>query len=517
MYILKNAVLNIRSSAGRNILIGVIVFVIAVSSCIALSVKQASKKAEETELDKLTVTATISADREKMMQNAKDGATDFKQQMQNMQELSLEEMQTYADASSVKDFVYTMTSTVNASGLEPVDTSSDSSSSDTEDTQSMMPEGGQGMQPGDIGGQKGGMTVGDFQVTGYSSSDAMTEFSSSVNTLDEGELFAMDGSENECIISSELAAYNALSVGDTIQLVNPNLETQTYSFVVTGLYTYTSTDSSGGMQFSSSMSAANQIYTSYPALEAVIAATEANATTSTDDSGRETSTALTGRTNGTYIFASADDYEAFTEEAASLGLSEDFKISSVDLEIYEASVEPLKNTAKFATTLLWIVLIIGGIILAVLNIFNIRERKYEVGVLTAIGMKKKKVALQFVAELFLVTFTAVLLGTAAGAAASVPVANTLLESQLATQKETSSSGPDAMPQGMDGGRSGKMPGMPGQSSTPIEYIQTIQASVDFSVILKLVSIGVLLAVLASLSAVIFIMRYEPLKILSERA
>ena len=53
---------------------------------------------------------------------------------------------------------------------------------------------------------------------------------------------------------------------------------------------------------------------------------------------------------------------------------------------------PLKNLSTFATYFLIVVLIIGAVILIVLNIFNIRERKYEVGVMTAIGMKKGKVA-----------------------------------------------------------------------------------------------------------------------------
>lgn len=42
-----------------------------------------------------------------------------------------------------------------------------------------------------------------------------------------------------------------------------------------------------------------------------------------------------------------------------------------------------------------VILAIGAIVLIVLNIFNIRERKYEVGVLTAIGMKKSRVAISF--------------------------------------------------------------------------------------------------------------------------
>lgn len=82
---------------------------------------------------------------------------------------------------------------------------------------------------------------------------------------------------------------------------------------------------------------------------------------------------------------------------------------------------PLQNLSKFAAWFLLVVLLIGGVILIVFHIFNIRERKYEIGVLTAIGMRKSRVALQFLTELFVVTFAFLLLGTAIGGAASVPV------------------------------------------------------------------------------------------------
>ncbi len=59
MYIIKNAFKNITRSLGRNILIGIITLVIAVSSCVALSIKQAAKTAETDNLNSLSISATI--------------------------------------------------------------------------------------------------------------------------------------------------------------------------------------------------------------------------------------------------------------------------------------------------------------------------------------------------------------------------------------------------------------------------------------------------------------------------
>ena len=68
MYIIKNAFKCIGRSKGRNVLIGIIALVIAVSACIGLSIRQAAENAKETALDGMSVTATISYDRGAMME-----------------------------------------------------------------------------------------------------------------------------------------------------------------------------------------------------------------------------------------------------------------------------------------------------------------------------------------------------------------------------------------------------------------------------------------------------------------
>ena len=99
-----------------------------------------------------------------------------------------------------------------------------------------------------------------------------------------------------------------------------------------------------------------------------------------------------------------------------------YTVQSADVENHESSLVPLDSLAKFALTLLIVVLAVGAV---VLNLFNICERKYEVGVLTAIGVKKVKMAAQFAIELLIVTMCGIALGVAGGAVASVPVSNQL--------------------------------------------------------------------------------------------
>ena len=68
MYILKNALRNITRAKGRNILIGCIAFVIGLSACLALSIREAADRERESGLSDLNITATIRVDRQSMME-----------------------------------------------------------------------------------------------------------------------------------------------------------------------------------------------------------------------------------------------------------------------------------------------------------------------------------------------------------------------------------------------------------------------------------------------------------------
>lgn len=68
MYIVKHAVRSICRSKGRSILIGVILFVLALCSCIGLGIQKAADSSR-TAMEALTsITATIETDRRGMME-----------------------------------------------------------------------------------------------------------------------------------------------------------------------------------------------------------------------------------------------------------------------------------------------------------------------------------------------------------------------------------------------------------------------------------------------------------------
>ncbi|HBL85053.1 MAG TPA: ABC transporter permease [Clostridiales bacterium] len=417
MYIVKNVLRNIMRSKGRNILVGIIIFVIAVSSCVALTIKQAAVKAENESMSLLNIKASISYDRTSQMKQAQGSGTDFREMINMSDSLELNELQTYAASQYVSDFYYTITSSVNSGdeAFAAIETSS-ISSSDTNVPDDMPDMGGGGRMTGDFG------TQGDFTMIGYSSETAMTDFISGTCSITDGAIFDITAADMSCIITDELALYNDLEVGDTITIANPNAEDEVYTLTITGIYTNSeSGTASSGMMFSASSDPANRIITSAGTVTAIAEQSSSVAETETnEDTGMTSTTALRSSLSGTYILSDTAAFEAFSEDVYTLGLDDTYTVSSSDITSYENSLVPLQNLSKFAGVFLLIVLLIGGIILVVLNIFNIRERKYEVGVLTAIGMKKPKVAIQFMCELFAVTMATIIIGSAIGAIISVP-------------------------------------------------------------------------------------------------
>ena len=525
MLTLKYALRNVSRSKGRSILIGIIIVIIAFSVCIGLCIRQSAADAKEAALSELTITAQISPDRQAAMEKGRGGqppgeGTFDKDAMRQAMgtALTLEEMEKYAKADSVQNFYYTLSASVNASGsLEAYSTESDETSGQD--------------------GFRGGMAMpdsGDFSITGYSSDDAMTDFVDGTCTIEEGAVFEEGTSEAVCIIASELAEYNNLNVGDTIKIASTEDENDTYKLKIVGIYANSQASAqAGGMGpmeggsggpggFGGFSDPANCIYTSYNTLLTIT----------------EKYDSISGRLNGTYVVGDLASYEAFGEEVKAMGLSDEYIVSSSDLTAYEQSARPLENLAKFAGYFLVVILLIGAVILIVLNVFATRERKYEIGVLSAIGMKKAQVAKLFLTEILMITLAGVILGGGIGAAASVPVTNTLLESQIASQQEMRGQRDDSFGREfggqMPGDMAGEMPDvmsgdMPedmeppaGENDVPKKpggfggFVTEVSSSVNLVVLLELLGACIALALTGGMVSVIAIMRYEPLQILANR-
>ena len=316
----------------------------------------------------------------------------------------------------------------------------------------------------------------------------MTDFISENYKITSGNMFT-DFTANECVINEELATLNEISVGDTITFKNPNNE-KTYELTVVGIYKDSSNQDDSKNMYSNS---ANKIIVGSTVVESIVQ----------DD---ET---LTTNITPSFILNDKTVIEDFTNEVKEKGLNDYYTINT-NLEELESATKSIENVKTFATTFLIIALIIAAVVLFVINMINIRERKYEIGVYRTIGIGKFKLTMQFVLELLIVTVIFLSIGGIIGSFISKDVGNKLLASQI----EESNSSQEQVAENF-GRPDMKMPNYNG--NVKVETIDSIDAVVDYVVILELLGIGVGLTLISGLASMISIQRFSPLTILKERS
>ena len=178
MYIVKNAFKSITRNKLRNILIGIIVLIISVSACVSLSIRQAAEAAREDAMSGLSVTAQISFDRSKAMEEMRSNAPDpnsdsdssdsgkgfdrgkFDFSVLQGSSLTLDEYIKYAEAQSDGDsYYYSGAFSLNATGdLLPYGTEEEEEEEEDSDSDSKSEFPGMpgNMPGGSDSGQQGG-------------------------------------------------------------------------------------------------------------------------------------------------------------------------------------------------------------------------------------------------------------------------------------------------------------------------------------------------------------------------
>ena len=165
---------------------------------------------------------------------------------------------------------------------------------------------------------------------------------------------------------------------------------------------------------------------------------------------------------------------AFEAEMREKGLPDDWVVFR-DEASYRRMIAPIENLQDVSLTFLLVVLLFGAAIMILLSVIAIRERKYEIGVLRAMGMKKNNVALCLWVENIAITFACFVFGIIVGTLLANPVSNALWTGE-------------------------------GQISITLNGITALQ----------ILGVSLLLATIAGAVSVSHITKYEPIKILMER-
>jgi len=468
MYLFINSIKNIGRNKGRNILIGIIMLALITVSIISLSINN--------------TTGSIIDDFKTRFSSEVKIAPDFSnlRRVSDFKFVTPRQYLDFADSEYLAEAIFTGTTVVSSEDIKAVD---------EDELDNLL---------GGIGG--GGVMSSGTIPTMNLIGNQWEDFTNGYRSLMDGS--SMPKNSGECIISKELADLNNLKVGDELTLnsssssfINNEMKTtsNTIKVKITGIYLdATEAYSASASMKLPSLNRRNDILTP---IETLI------------ENGSD-SVVITAK----YYLKNPSMLKDFEAELRAKGLAEYYLVNT-DESGYQKVVGPVEGLKKVSLTFMIIVLAFGAVIIVLLSTIAIRERKYEIGVLRAMGMKKRKVIFGLWIEMLMITACCLIIGIGMGSALAQPVSDTLLAGQIENAKAAATQNNNGIYSGIysDGNRQETIGGP--QEPVPLEQVDI---SVGIDTIIEIAVIALLLASIASMAAIVKVTKYEPIKILMER-
>ena len=494
MYVLTNSLRNLIRNKGRNLIMGAIVLVMLVAISVSAIIAATTNRIVADYKSRFGSDVTISYNQEKVNKILMSGAGE-------VPGITPEQYLAFGKSSHLKQMTYSTSLATSMDGLKGID----------EDAQNesgiQFGSTGADVQTWSSDGASAPQVNWNAKLVGYSSNMEIPSFKDGTRKLVEGK---MPKGADEIIVSQDLAKLNGLKVGDSITLAtNMKKTTVKRSLKIAGIY-YDGTKTAAGGDMVPAMAMTN------PKNELI-----ASADTVLDYS-REIA-----KTDGielnfidlqaTYVLKSPDDLSAFEKEVRAKGLPDVYDVAT-DAASYNRIVKPMEGVSSIVGTFTLVVLVIGAAILLFLTVLAIRERKYEMGVLRAMGMSRLAVARGFVYESLALTAICLALGLGAGSALARPVSEAVLasqqaEEQAASQSDQSFTGASATMIAVEDGTEGSAAE---QGSTDLDALKNVDVRLTGSAVAEVAGIALGIALVSSAVGVAYVLRLEPMRILSER-
>ncbi|MFD3157007.1 ABC transporter permease [Haloimpatiens sp. FM7330] len=486
MFSFKQALKNVVRIPGRSILLGVIMFIITASVFVGLSIKAGTNKSITETRKKLGNDVTIQVDEQnlqkKFMESMQKGEEPDKIKIDPLTEKIVDK---YKNSKYVKDYNYTseMSLTTN---LKAVGENNETN----KNTKGIVINGKNGEKSKEVE-----IEMPKIKLIGDSNPKYQSDFKNGDKKIVKGRFYNEEEIKNKkpvVVVSKLFADLNKLKVGDTIE-VRGLEDKKVKKLKIIGLYEDSvQEDMSIPIPF---MYRANTMYSPISTVNDMF-------TKNSKDKIIK---------KATYFVDDPINIESFKKEIKDSGLNlENYAVDANDTE-YKKLVGPLEKLNSFMDIFLIIVVASGGAVMILLMTLTTRERKMEIGVLRALGVKKRKIALQIIIETLLITTLALGAGGIAGKAISQKTGQYLLQKEITAQKKVE----DENKKDPFGGSLiiGETNNKKSESVKPIDDIDTVVGTKE---ILALILVGLFIASCGSIASSYWIMKYEPMNILNNR-
>lgn len=470
MYLVRNALKNIVRNKGRYLLIGAVLIVMLASVTVSSMIHFTTKAVIDDYANRFGAAVTFTPDLRKLITLMKPDENGY----YHDPEITAEQYIAFSKSDALKSTLF------------------QGSRQTYCDTLTGLDQGGE--ENYYASGQDNGFTAKDPHpetvrrqapntvLLGYSDTSMLEDFALGLRELDEGHFFTSPG---ECMVSRDLADLNGLKVGDSFDLQDVNNRDVTpLRLTICGIYLDITTAQSGGYEWAVN-NRRNEILTSFATLQ---------------------EHSMVGlNLSATYFLKTPDLASQFEKYVRENGLNEVYNVN-VDADSYNQIVKPVESLKNVSATFLLVIVLVGSAILILLSMLGVRERKYEIGVLRAMGMSKGKAAFGLICESICVMLLCLCIGLGVGRLIAQPVSDAIMSNQDAQLAgETQSNYGNGVI--MSAGGTNEEP-----STTQNVKVALTPESIGF-----IATVSIILCLLTNIFGVLYIMRYEPMKILSERS
>ena len=446
----KRSWLSIKRKLGRTIILTLIFFMMANLVLAAITIKTAVAAQMDYAKSTLGGTVIIQADMSAIRESQKaeiENGGDRKEMFKEMVRPAVDvetanEIASYSEY--VKDYSYEISSSANAGDLETVETKRGGM---------QMPGGGFNPFGGKSSSSSSSDTLeGNITISGINSYAYISAVQSESMELKDGTYFDED-TNDRALISYEFAELNELSAGDTFAIKNIYTESS-IALTVIGIY-----DSS---EFSAN---ANTIYMNTETAAKFLSEDDYN------DGNYEVS-------NVKYYMITSENADEFVEKIKSdfPDLAEDNLTVAIDTSEYDSMASSIESVGSFATTILIIVIVAAIIIVTLIVTINVKDRRYEMGVLLSLGANKTNIIGQIATELLVIGTFGFILASISGSFLASKIGTSIVESQVASSTQQSERNFGRPGTQIGGGNMPSMPNMPDMPDMPEDSTEKSESS-----------------------------------------
>lgn len=471
MFFIKRALLYVKRKKSKVVTVGAILFIVSTLVLTGLVIKSASQNAFDYAREKLgasvnymTDMSSVMGDRGGRVPGSGMGVTlpgDFTN-------ITLDEVDKISEGSElIKDTLINATLAANAVDFSYFNLNS------SEDTETDRPRMGASIN----------IVGSNFEATD-------NVFFNDTNKLLSGRYFTdeeVESGANVIIIENTIATLNELEIGDTITVSKiirgvPGSEATSseMTFTIVGIYkTGTPTDASS-TDFRGSFNLSEN--TMYAPFNTVL----------TNNGSKIDSV--------TFTLKNPSDVDAFTTYVEGIGTS--YRTLNANDAAYEKMVGPISSVSNTSNILVFVVVIAGGLIIGLLSMLSIKDRKYELGVLLSLGESRIKIVLQLLTEMIVISVVSFAFAILISNYTAQLTTNFLLNNALA--EETT----EEVRPGFGNFRE--------PAVNDVSAIDSLSVDVNMEDSLKMLGLGLLIIVLGNISQALFVLKANPKEILLER-